>query len=563
MAHAKRISNNKKRKVGQLVHEATKALSLGSYDLCKSLCSQIEILWPENPDLANMRGVISAQSGAMDQAEMYFMQAIKAAPKRSDFCKNIATIYARQNKTEAAAHWYQQALVLKPTSLAIALALSKMLIDLQRYTQAQNVLEKARKQHRNNNEILMGLAVIYYRTRHYKKAMGYIDEVLARSPDYQDALLQKAHLLLGSGQFANAEQTVRQLLSINACHANAGALLCQFKTFQSVTDKDIPLLENIYDKTAPGSNERETICFALGKVMDDVQHYDQAFACFDEGNAIRSQRSMYQADSELAHMQSIMQHYGPGIFQRNSGIDDATPVFIVGMPRCGSTLVEQILAAHPDVSSRGEWHGFEDILSGLHNEDNPLTLKRITAFNSDQWHRLGWKFLQQLKADSPDARRITDKTLINIRLIGAIHCALPHAKILHVRRNPFDTCLSIYQANLISTQFDYAYKLGELGYYYRMYQRLMQHWREVLPEGVMYELDYEKLVTHQEEETRNLLAYCGLEWDAACLQFDRAKNIVQTASIAQVRRGIYTDAVARWKCYEKHLQPLIRILGDG
>ncbi|MDQ6987006.1 MAG: sulfotransferase, partial [Mariprofundaceae bacterium] len=133
---------------------------------------------------------------------------------------------------------------------------------------------------------------------------------------------------------------------------------------------------------------------------------------------------------------------------------------------------------------------------------------------------------------------------------------------IHVRRNPLDTCLSIYKNDLLGGQFQYGRNLGGLGYYYRMYLRLMQHWHDVLPEGVMYELDYEKLVENQESETRKLLAFCGLDWDESCLRFNRTRNIVSTSSIAQVRRPIYRDSVAAWKRYEKHLQPLIRILGS-
>jgi hypothetical protein len=146
-------------------------------------------------------------------------------------------------------------------------------------------------------------------------------------------------------------------------------------------------------------------------------------------------------------------------------------------------------------------------------------------------------------------------------MVGAIHCALPKAKIVHVRRHPLDTCLSIYKLDLAGLMFDFAYDLADLGHYYRHYLKVMQHWRDVLPKGAMYELDYEMLVADQEGETRKLLDYCDLPWNEACLQFDKAKNVVRTSSMSQVRQGIYTDAMAVWKRYEKHLQPLIDILG--
>lgn len=562
MALAKRISNNKKRKVSQLVEQATHALSTGRYDLCAPLCVQIEAIWPENPDLANIRGVASLHSGNPDQAEAYFLQAIKAAPRRVAFSKNLATLYANQNKSEAAAHWYELALDLEPSSLPIALSLSKILIDLLRYDQALNILNKASRHHPDNCDILMALSTIYFRTRRYDQSMASIQAVLKIEPEHADALLQKAHLQRGRGQFDDAEITIRKLLSISPEHAQAGALLANLKRFESDQAEDIALLEHIHSHTEADSRQRETICFALGKVMDDIGSYDNAFAYFEEGNALRSRRSSYHADAELAHMQEIMHTYDSAVTERRSNLDDATPLFIIGMPRCGSTLVEQILASHPDVSSRGEWHCFENLLLAMHTPDHPLTLERIAAFDSEQWRQIGESYLQRLKADSPEALRITDKTLINTRLIGAIHCAMPKAKIIHVRRDPLDTCLSIYQSNLISHQFDYAYKLGELGYYYRMYQRLMQHWRDWLPEGVMYELDYEQLVSDQQGETRKLLDACGLPWHEQCLQFNKADNVVITRSMTQVRQSLYNDSIGRWKHYEQQLQPLIKILGQ-
>jgi len=158
-------------------------------------------------------------------------------------------------------------------------------------------------------------------------------------------------------------------------------------------------------------------------------------------------------------------------------------------------------------------------------------------------------------------RHITDKSLANIRFVGAIHCALPKARIVHVRRHPLDTCLSIYRLNIQGEAFDFGRDLEELGYYYQMYLKLMQHWRDTLPEGVMYELTYERLVADQKGETRKLLDACGLEWSDQCLQFQQARNAVRTASVAQVRRAIYTDSMAAWKRYEQHLAPLIHILG--
>ena len=357
-----------------------------------------------------------------------------------------------------------------------------------------------------------------------------------------------------------AEQEVRKVLALDPNNVGAYAMLAEIKKGGSEDDADVTAMARLHARLDPNAPGRMILDFALSQVMDKLKLYDRAFEYCREGNDLRRTHSHYNADEELAHLQDIMKAYTPTMFANGSGLEDATPVFIVGMPRCGSTLTEQILAAHPKVGDEGEWGYFERILAER-NDDEPLTLERLTAFTPEQWREIGEQFITRMRSDHPDAARITDKSLHNIRLIGAIHCAMPKAKIVHVRRHPLDTCLSIYRNNLLGIQFDFGCNLGELGYYYRMYLRLMQHWRDVLPAGVLYELDYEQMVASQEAETRNLLAYCELPWDDSCLQFDKSKNLVRTASVSQVRQPIYKSSLAAWERYEQHLQPLIRILG--
>jgi len=562
MARAARISNNQKRKIKQMVAQAGQALSVGRRDICETVCGKIEALWPDSPDLANMRGVLASWAEEHEKAEEYFVQAFNAAPKRFEFCKNLATHYAHQNKPVDAARLYRHALNLEPSSLPVALALAGSLLDLREYDEAHAVLEKARHRHPNDADVLMGLYIVYQRTDRYAEALACLDKVLVRFPDHEDANYQKARWLRAGGELDSAEDYVRKTLSVNPFHVEAAQVLASLKDFTDKGDEDIALLQAIYDKTEPDSREREYISFALGEVMEDLREDDRAFAYFSEGNDIRHQHSRYDADTELAHMQAIMQHYTPDVFERNSGLTDATPIFIIGMPRCGSTLVEQMLAMHPDVSSRGEPEAFEASLAAMNSPEEPLTLERMLGFSPMQWGELGRAYLERLKGDASNTAHITDKSLTNIRLIGAIHCALPHARIIHVRRHPLDTCWSIYKSDIEGYLYDFAYNLGELGYYYRMYLRLMQHWREVLPEGAMVELDYEQLVADQEGETRRLLDACGLPWDDRCMAFNKADNMVRTLSVAQVRKPIYSSSIARWKRYEKHLGPLMKILKD-
>jgi len=544
-----------------MLDQAMQSLTSGALPACESICCKIEAIHASNPDVANIRGIMAAQSDQPERAEELFVQAINGAPKRAEFCRNLATLFADQKMVRDAAELYLRAYSLDPHSRQTILGLAKAMTDMREFSRALEKLEPARKKWPNDIDVLMGLYLAYYRLNRFDAAAECIDMVLQINPQHKDAMLAKGHLALASGNTAKAEELSRDVLDLDPENYEAMMGIGFLKKFSDPNDEDLAKLIAVYERTEPESPERQGACFTLARVMESLQRYDDAFAYLQEGNDICHKNSSYDANAELGHLQMIIESYGPDSFQINSGITEQAPVFILGMPRCGSTLTEQILAAHPQVESRGECGHFERALKTLHSPENPLTLERITALSPESWRGIGRQYLDLIATSNADILRITDKTLPNFRYIGAIHCALPNAKIIHVRRHPMDHCLSIYKVALGGALHDYSYTLGELGYYYRMYQRVMEHWRKVLPSGVLYELDYESMVANQEDETRKLLDYCGLPWDASCLQFHKTSNVVQTASIAQVRQGIYGDAVDRWKRYEKHLQPLIKILG--
>jgi len=554
------MSNNKKRQIRTLVEQAAGALAAQRLDICEQLCAKLEEMQPGNADVANIRGVISVQAGDAARAEELFVQAINASPRRPEFHENLGKLYLSQMLYNEAAERYRSALQLSPNSPDIKLGYCASLNGIGQADKALPILEQLRSKHPKHSDVLMALFHALYNLKHYDEALACLDDVIKLNPGHDEAHRQKAQVLMQQGKMSQAEEELRVTLEKQPDDIKAWSILAGLKKYTDQDTEALQVMQGLYEKTDPDTPDRVRMCFTLAKVHEDMQQFDEAFAYYAEGNALRHRHSNYNLDAELAHMQAVMDFFTPEVMRRTSGLDDERPVFIVGMPRCGSTLTEQILASHPKVGSRGEWNAFERLLLDLGDSDSPITLEEMTRFSSEQWGDVGRGYLDKLD-EGPTAERITDKTLINIRLIGAIHCALPKARIVHVRRHPLDNCLAIFRAHFFEGQFDYGYSLGQLGYYYRMYRQLMQHWREVLPEGVMYELDYEQLVTNQEAETRKLLAHCALEWDDACMKFNRADNVVQTSSIAQVRRGIYSDAVARWRCYEKHLQPLTRILG--
>lgn len=300
--------------------------------------------------------------------------------------------------------------------------------------------------------------------------------------------------------------------------------------------------------TAPGLSaaDRSQLGFALGKAYDDIGDYDAAFAHYEKANRLQRQEVAYDEPSELRKLEDVATAYDAGTMRELAGRGDPSgvPIFIVGMPRSGTTLVEQLLAAHPDVHAAGETNAFE------------LALQE---FGAHHLRSLGRSYVERVTADAPHALRVTDKFLPNFAHAGAIALALPNARIVSVRRDPVDTCLSCYFQAFMKAQ-PFSYDLAELGRYYRAYERLMQHWREVLPAGATIEVRYEDLVADFERVARSIVERCGLEWSDACLAFHASQRPVRTASAAQVRRPLYASAVNRSANYRKHLGPLLEAL---
>jgi hypothetical protein len=294
-------------------------------------------------------------------------------------------------------------------------------------------------------------------------------------------------------------------------------------------------------------------------MYDDVGRYDEAFKFFDVAN--KSTPGKYDPKLIENGYADLKKTYTPRFFEERAkdGLDSERPVFIVGMPRSGTTLTETIIGAHPKVHAAGEL----ETVKRCEREMADLVFRDEGIHkNARQLSWVGVEVLAQRYLDAIDfktrnaaAERVTDKMPHNFQAVGFIALMFPKARIIHTRRNPFDTCLSIWQQNF-NDAHSYARNLSDLGHHYAHYLDLMQHWREVLPPGRMLEIDYEDLVENQEEVSRKLIDFVGLPWDEACLRPQDVQRTVLTASVWQVRQPVYKRSAGRWKNYEQHLEPL-------
>lgn len=318
-------------------------------------------------------------------------------------------------------------------------------------------------------------------------------------------------------------------------------------------------------------NAQADLFFAYGQALAGQGEHERAFAQIVRANALYRRCITYKEDEMLGVSTHIPKLFTQALLRerRGSGDPSESPVFVVGMPRSGTSLVEQILASHPQIGGAGERTDFSEALArsfsgGDTNRADALSLEQLSEATPEQFRALGAEYLRRMartgrpKVAGPDSR-LVDKYPYNFIHIGFIHLALPNARIIHVRRSPVDTCLSIYSRWFRNVPF--GYDLGELGRYYRAYNALMAHWRAVLPEGVLLEIAYEDLVDDLEGEARRLLSHCAVGWDERCLEFHRTERTVTTASAAQVRQPLYRTSVRRWRPDAQMLRPLLDGLG--
>jgi len=297
------------------------------------------------------------------------------------------------------------------------------------------------------------------------------------------------------------------------------------------------------------------IAFGLGKAFEDIKEHENAFKYFKLANKLRRKNIKYSIKDDIIFFQNMKKIFNNNLFKKfnNSGSLDKTPIFIVGMFRSGTTLIEQILASHSKVFGGGESKTLFQIIAHFLNLDLkykfPNDFKNFTSIN---FNNIGKSYISIARKFQPNFLHITDKQPLNFKWIGLIKLVLPNAKIIRCLRNPMDNCLSIYKNYFDFDDNPYAYDLNELVEHYNLYQDLMKFWHKTLP-GFIYDISYENLIKDQKNETKKLLDFCNLNWEENCMNFFKNKRNVNTASLMQVRKPIYKDSINSWKKYEKHL----------
>lgn len=450
----------------------------------------------------------------------------------------------------------------QPKHLAARYHLGHTLYLAGRLDEAEAAFRRAIKDHPDQAaNIYSALGIVLHSQERTAEAIEAMQKAVVLRPDHIDGHVNLAEALRQQGRIDEAVAEFREAIALAPHRGSLWHQLADSVRYTDARDPDILAMKATLDQPAINDQDRMYLAFALAKAYDDCREADLAFPLMELANRLKRATFGYDPERDRQMFESIRSRFTAELFAHPPKSPPATtirPVFIVGMPRSGTSLVEQILSCHPRVRARGERHdlqwSIERVLraSGL---DEKATLGTIPP---EVLQTIASAYLDGMNADE-NRPWLTNKLPFNFLYIGWIRLLFPDAPIIHCRRDPLDTCLSIYQ-RLFPSLDGFAYDQAELGRYYRAYADLMQHWETIFP-GRIYAVEYESLVANQERETRSLLDYCGLDWDDSCLNFHEKRRIVSTASFEQVRRPLYADSVRRADAYRTHLGTLFEKLG--
>ncbi len=513
------------------------------------------------PDYAmahNNLGVALKEQGRVEDAITRFEQALAIQPDYAEAHNNLGNALKELGRVEDAITRYEQALAIQPDYAGAHSNLGNALRELGRPEDAISRYEQALAIQPDFAMAHYNLGIALDELGRPEEAVTRYEKALAIQPDYAEAHNNLGNALDELGRQKDAITHYEQALAIKPDYAEAHRHLTNIKPKQ----EQISIIEKLLKSPSLSEIDAMHYHFALGNIYNDVEKFNKAFEHYNKANTLKRKTITYDPQNYSAYVDRLIEAYSKGYFQEIAacGSNSELPVFIVGMPRSGTTLVEQIVSSHPQVYGAGELASFghiEDAIAIQFKASNPYP-ECMPLCNESMTLKFSKKHLEKLENYSHDAKRTTDKMPGNFIRIGLIKTLFPKARIIHCQRNALDTCTSNF-LNYFVVGHEYSFDLNELGQYYLDYERLMAHWGSLFPSEILG-VQYEELVMNQEKISRQLIEYIGLEWDDRCLDFHKNKRAVRTSSSVRVRQPIYTHSINRWKHYEEHLAPLIAIL---
>ena len=515
---------------------------------------------PQLAEAYHNAGLIYLRQGQGDAAIGHFERAVQLRPSYSEAHCNLGSALQGAGQVEQSVRSFRTALELQPdypeahNYMGVSLhILGRLEEAIPCYLEAIRLKPDYTKAYGNMATALADQGKLNEALSRYQKAIGL-------NPQYEDAIAGEASVYEKQGCFEEAYGLLRPLLEKDTNNINAALVFAKLAHRLNKQPDAASVIERLLATENLPAFRQQMLHFALGKLYDELGQRSQAFSNYKKGNELCAQRFDPQRhETAIGEVIAAYSNENMARWPRNRNGSEL-PIFIIGMPRSGTSLVEQILASHPEVYGAGELKHIQRMIASL-----PETLGSRTPYpqcleqlSGEVVARLADGYVRQLRQCSSDAQRITDKMPQNFLHLGLIALMFPGAAVIHCVRDPIDTCLSCYSHNFLGGHA-YSFSLQNLGVYYRQYARIMRHWGEVLDNAIL-EVSYEDLVENTEELSREMVSFCNLDWDQSCLRFYETKRQVKTASYDEVRRPIYTSSVGRSKQYMPYLKPLLELL---
>ena len=535
-------------------------LMAGNGDRALETFTRAQEVSPEHPHVAAGIAESRAMIGDLEGAQAAFNDALTLAPGEPDLIISLARVQDARGNVEVAEETLRVACTKYPSQLPLWLSLARALRAWDRIEDASEACQQAEAHHSQSLELKAQRAELAYELRDLETAQELYTELARVYPGDLRIQNDLAQVLASLGKDTESQDIFRELTAREPLFAQPWLNIARARHFDDPGDGDIQKMRSVVKRRQLDPSQAAYLHFALGKALDDCGVYDDAYLHYEKGNALRRADLQFDPKAVNEHVNRIIGAFTPELMSRLAGHGDPStrPLMIVGMPRSGTTLLEQVLCAHPEVETAGELRSLAQAAKAFTRQCEKPWPECIEDLSSEDLNTPARTYLTALNARSETELKVIDKMPQNFLHLGFAALLFPETVFVHCVREPLDTCLSNF-FQIFPPGIDFAYDLSDLGQYYRSYERLMTHWQSLLGSRVVT-VGYEELVSNPEPVLRSLLERLGLGWDRACLSHQENVSRIDTLSLYQVRQPLNTDSTERWRHYEPHLEPLRQAL---
>jgi tetratricopeptide (TPR) repeat protein len=532
---------------------------LGDHEQAEAAYRKVLANHPDHVKAWQGLGMMQMARRQYDAAILSYTRVLAYRPQDARAYNELGNAYMALDDHAQAEHCYRQAIHLSDEVPEAYANLGLIVQTRGDFAEAARLCRQALELRPQSAQLHQMLATVLEFMGQYTEAVMHCDRALSCDPAFSEVIGTKGRILIKQGEFQQCHALLLPLIESGRARAKAKLVYAETCTRLGLPDDTTALLETSLLEDGLEKTERQQIHAALGRIYDKTQCYDLAFAHFQQSNALKV--GSFDLPRHERYISRLISTFSSDFLLSapRSQCASSLPVFIVGMPRSGTSLVEQILASHPGVFGAGEMSDIQVLAATLAKRHAPAGYPQcLSLASAETLTQSALAYVQHLRELDRDAVRIVDKMPHNFMHLGLIQLLLPQARVIHVSRDPLDTCLSCYTQEFTAAHA-YTYDLGVLGGYYQQYERLMRHWESVLHIPILH-VQYEALIDDQEAVSRQLVEFCGLEWDERVMRFHETRRDVATASFDQVRQPLYKKSVQRWRHYEAHLGALIAAL---